>query len=131
MNAGGRSRAKSADASVAQLSLDASSGPGTPGRANGSGGGSEDGAAGDESASVSIPMHNIRQFKETVVNTSRLLKVFGDQEKELTKAKAELARQHEETRRAQTVHQGLQRELDARGRELASANAETDNARSL
>ncbi|KAJ1838005.1 hypothetical protein LPJ57_011261, partial [Coemansia sp. RSA 486] len=46
----------------------------------------------DEPSFINIPAQNIRQFKEAVVNTSRLLKVFGDQEKELAKSKAEIAR---------------------------------------
>ncbi|KAJ1835558.1 hypothetical protein LPJ63_001038 [Coemansia sp. RSA 2711] len=85
----------------------------------------------NDGASVSVPTQNIRYFKEQVVNTSRLLKVFGDQEKELAKAKAELAKHSEEARRMHAAHQALQRDVDARARELASANAETENARSL
>ncbi|KAJ2619573.1 hypothetical protein GGI26_005734 [Coemansia sp. RSA 1358] len=83
------------------------------------------------STSVSIPAHNIRQFKEAVVNTSRLLKVFSEQEKELTKAKAEISKCHEEARRMQLSCQNLQRESDTRTRELARSNAEMENARSL
>ncbi|KAJ2452631.1 hypothetical protein EV183_002782 [Coemansia sp. RSA 2336] len=81
--------------------------------------------------SISIPAQNIRHFKEQVVNTSRLLKVFSDQEKELAKAKAELAKHSDEAKRMHTAYQNLQREIDTRARELAKANAETENARSL
>ncbi|KAJ1872626.1 hypothetical protein LPJ55_002926 [Coemansia sp. RSA 990] len=81
--------------------------------------------------SISIPAQNIRHFKEQVVNTSRLLKVFSDQEKELAKAKAELAKHSDEAKRMHTAYQNLQRETDTRARELAKANAETENARSL
>ncbi|KAJ2746206.1 hypothetical protein GGI20_001561 [Coemansia sp. BCRC 34301] len=84
-----------------------------------------------DGAIVSIPAHNIRQFKEAVVNTSRLLKVFGDQEKELTKSKQEVARFNEEIKRMQSAQHVLQREVDTRSRDLVKANAETDNARSL
>ncbi|KAJ2394423.1 hypothetical protein GGI05_002044, partial [Coemansia sp. RSA 2603] len=80
---------------------------------------------------ISIPTQNIRQFKEAVVNTSKLLKVFGEQEKELTKAKAEIAKCTDEIKRMNTVYQGLQRDFDGRTRELARANAETENAKSL
>ncbi|KAJ2466520.1 hypothetical protein EV174_006517, partial [Coemansia sp. RSA 2320] len=91
---------------------------------------SADGDSG-ESAVVSIPAQNIRQFKEAVVNTSRLLKVFGDQEKELAKAKAEIAKFQEEFKRMQSAQQALQREADTRSRDLVKANAETDSARTL
>ncbi|KAJ1725602.1 hypothetical protein LPJ53_000272 [Coemansia erecta] len=80
---------------------------------------------------ISIPTQNIRQFKEAVVNTSKLLKVFGEQEKELAKAKAEIAKCTDEIKRMSTVYQGLQRDFDGRTRELARANAETENAKSL
>ncbi|KAJ2636262.1 hypothetical protein GGF40_003107 [Coemansia sp. RSA 1286] len=85
----------------------------------------------DEPSFINIPAQNIRQFKEAVVNTSRLLKVFGDQEKELAKSKAEIARCNDEIKRLGTVYQGLQRDLDNRSRELTKANAETENAKSL
>ncbi|KAJ2133721.1 hypothetical protein GGH17_003130, partial [Coemansia sp. RSA 788] len=85
----------------------------------------------NEDESISIPTQNIRHFKEQVVNTSRLLKVFSDQEKEMAKAKAELAKHNEEAKRMHTSYQSLQRDVDARVRELAKANAETENARSL
>ncbi|KAJ2161421.1 hypothetical protein GGF46_001516 [Coemansia sp. RSA 552] len=90
-----------------------------------------DGAGPAAAANVSVPAQNIRQFKETVVNTSRLLKVFSDQEKELGKAKADLAKHAEEAKRMHTAYQGLTRELDGRTRDLAKANSETENARSL
>ncbi|KAJ2784507.1 hypothetical protein GGI15_002242 [Coemansia interrupta] len=80
---------------------------------------------------IAIPTQNIRQFKEAVVNTSKLLKVFGEQEKELTKAKAEIAKCTDEIKRMNTMYQGLQRDFDGRTRELARANAETENAKSL
>ncbi|KAJ2278851.1 hypothetical protein GGH14_002912 [Coemansia sp. RSA 370] len=85
----------------------------------------------NEDENISIPTQNIRHFKEQVVNTSRLLKVFSDQEKEMAKAKAELAKHNEEAKRMHTSYQSLQRDVDARVRELAKANAETENARSL
>ncbi|KAJ1644782.1 hypothetical protein LPJ64_003584 [Coemansia asiatica] len=85
----------------------------------------------EENSAISIPAQNIRQFKEAVVNTSRLLKVFGDQEKELAKSKAEIQRCNEEIKRFGGVYQNLQRDLDNRTRELAKANAETENAKSL
>ncbi|KAJ2388028.1 hypothetical protein GGI23_006146, partial [Coemansia sp. RSA 2559] len=84
-----------------------------------------------KSDSVSIPASNIRQFKEAVVNTSKLLKVFSDQEKELTKAKAEINKCHEEVKRTQASYQTLQHDADSRARELARSNAELDNAQSL
>ncbi|KAJ1781177.1 hypothetical protein LPJ59_007103, partial [Coemansia sp. RSA 2399] len=84
-----------------------------------------------KSDSVSIPASNIRQFKEAVVNTSKLLKVFSDQEKELLKAKAEISKYHEEAKRTQTSYQTLQHDADSRARELARSNAELDNAQSL
>ncbi|KAJ2809077.1 hypothetical protein H4R20_000381 [Coemansia guatemalensis] len=130
MNVGTRSRAKTAEAPPAQQRQSSEASPTgtagaeetpTPTQTEGDG----------NNASVSIPMQNIRQFKETVVNTSRLLKVFSDQEKELGRAKAELAKQQEDIKRMHTTHQSLQREIDARARELAGANAETENARSL
>ncbi|KAJ2355649.1 hypothetical protein GGF43_002562 [Coemansia sp. RSA 2618] len=83
------------------------------------------------SDSISIPTQNIRHFKEQVVNTSRLLKVFSDQEKEMAKAKAELAKHTDEARRMHASFQSLQREADGRARALAKANAETENARAL
>ncbi|KAJ2444677.1 hypothetical protein GGF42_006232 [Coemansia sp. RSA 2424] len=92
---------------------------------SGEGDGDGDGAV------VSIPAQNIRQFKEAVVNTSRLLKVFGDQEKELTKSKQEIAKFNEEVKRMQSAQHVLQREVDTRSRDLVKANAETDSARSL
>ncbi|PIA18988.1 hypothetical protein COEREDRAFT_79505 [Coemansia reversa NRRL 1564] len=130
MNVGTRSRAKTTEATSAQQRQSPGASP------TGTAGAEETPtptqAEGDEnSASVNIPMQNIRQFKETVVNTSRLLKVFSDQEKELGRTKAELAKQQEDIKRMHTAHQSLQREIDARARELAGANAETENARSL
>ncbi|KAJ2080926.1 hypothetical protein H4R24_002726 [Coemansia sp. RSA 988] len=130
MNVGTRSRAKTAEAPQAQQRQSPGASPTgtagaeetpTPTQTEGDG----------SNASVNIPMQNIRQFKETVVNTSRLLKVFSEQEKELGRAKAELAKQQEDIKRMHTTHQSLQREIDARARELAGANAETGNARSL
>ncbi|KAJ2012222.1 hypothetical protein GGI14_005893, partial [Coemansia sp. S680] len=93
--------------------------------------GEGDGDGDGEGSIVSIPAQNIRQFKEAVVNTSRLLKVFGDQEKELTKAKQEITKFNEEMKRMQSAQQVLQREVDTRSRDLIKANAETDSARSL
>ncbi|KAJ2553504.1 hypothetical protein EV175_002916 [Coemansia sp. RSA 1933] len=81
--------------------------------------------------SVSIPASNIRQFKEAVVNTSKLLKVFNEQEKDLQRVRAELSKCHDEAKRAQTSYQNLQHDADSRTRELARSNAELDNARSL
>ncbi|KAJ2659660.1 hypothetical protein IWW48_003386 [Coemansia sp. RSA 1200] len=83
------------------------------------------------SDSVSIPASNIRQFKEAVVNTSKLLKVFSDQEKELSKAKLEISKCHEEAKRLHASYQGLQHDADSRSRELSRSNAELENARSL
>ncbi|KAJ1944203.1 hypothetical protein GGF37_002307 [Kickxella alabastrina] len=80
---------------------------------------------------VSIPAQNIRHFKEAVVNTSRLLKVFGEQEKELTKAKAEVAKAQDDARRVAAAAATVQREADNRARLLAKANAETATARAL
>ncbi|KAJ2804716.1 hypothetical protein H4S07_004170, partial [Coemansia furcata] len=93
--------------------------------------GEGDGEGDGEGSIVSIPAQNIRQFKEAVVNTSRLLKVFGDQEKELSKAKQEITKFNDEVKRMQSAQQALQREVDTRSRDLIKANAETDNARSL
>ncbi|KAI8321978.1 hypothetical protein GQ54DRAFT_297665 [Martensiomyces pterosporus] len=84
-----------------------------------------------ENAGVSIPAQSIHQFKEAVVNTSRLLRVFNEQEKELAKAKAEIGRYHDESKRVHTAYQNLQREMESKVRNLAKANAETENARSL
>ncbi|KAJ2682171.1 hypothetical protein GGH99_004858 [Coemansia sp. RSA 1285] len=89
---------------------------------------SQSGSTGD---SVSIPASNIRQFKEAVVNTSKLLKVFSDQEKELSKAKLEISKCHEEAKRLHASYQGLQHDADSRSRELSRSNAELENARSL
>ncbi|KAJ1665582.1 hypothetical protein EV178_003087 [Coemansia sp. RSA 1646] len=86
---------------------------------------------GSNGDSVRIPASNIRQFKEAVVNTSKLLKVFSDQEKELSKAKAEISKFHEEAKRTQASYQTLQHDADSRTRELARSNAELENARSL
>ncbi|KAJ2882908.1 hypothetical protein H4R27_003126 [Coemansia aciculifera] len=93
--------------------------------------GEGDGDGDGEGSIVSIPAQNIRQFKEAVVNTSRLLKVFSDQEKELTKAKQEITKFNDEMKRMQSAQQVLQREVDTRSRDLIKANAETDSARSL
>lgn len=80
---------------------------------------------------VSIPAQNIKQFKEAVVNTSRLLKVFSDQEKDLAKTKAEVTKYQEDAKRMQQAQQSLQREIEARKRELNRANTETKDVRAL
>ncbi|KAJ2792860.1 hypothetical protein GGI18_000049 [Coemansia linderi] len=93
--------------------------------------GEGDGDGDGDGPVVSIPAQNIRKFKEAVVNTSRLLKVFGEHEKELIKSKQEVARLNEDAKRAQSAQHALQREVDTRSRDLIKANAETDSARSL
>ncbi|KAJ2722597.1 hypothetical protein GGI07_003184 [Coemansia sp. Benny D115] len=89
----------------------------------------EKGASAD--ALISIPTQNIRQFKEAVVNTSRLLKVFSDQEKELAKTKAELAKVMEDSKKLSSSYQLLQREAESRMRELTKAKNETESTRQL
>ncbi|KAJ1952407.1 hypothetical protein GGI12_006251, partial [Dipsacomyces acuminosporus] len=49
----------------------------------------------------------------------------------LAKAKAEINKQHDESRRIHTSYQNLQREMESKARELSKANAETENVRSL
>ncbi|KAJ2827735.1 hypothetical protein FBU31_003094, partial [Coemansia sp. 'formosensis'] len=124
---GSQLTAKSRTATTTPMGIDAEHSAAHHESSSGEGDGEGDG----EGSIVSIPAQNIRQFKEAVVNTSRLLKVFGDQEKELSKAKQEITKFNDEVKRMQSAQQVLQREVDTRSRDLIKANAETDNARSL
>ncbi|KAJ2106766.1 hypothetical protein GGI16_001801 [Coemansia sp. S142-1] len=130
---GAAGSAKSRTASTTPIGIDGAAGNSAEFGAahHESSSGEGDGDGDGEGSIVSIPAQNIRQFKEAVVNTSRLLKVFGDQEKELTKAKQEITKFNEEMKRMQSAQQVLQREVDTRSRDLIKANAETDSARSL
>ncbi|KAJ2254021.1 hypothetical protein GGI13_002386 [Coemansia sp. RSA 455] len=130
---GAAGSAKSRTASTTPIGIDGAAGNSAEFGAahHESSSGEGDGDGDGEGSIVSIPAQNIRQFKEAVVNTSRLLKVFGDQEKELTKAKQEITKFNEDMKRMQSAQQVLQREVDTRSRDLIKANAETDSARSL
>ncbi|KAJ1958329.1 hypothetical protein EC988_000366 [Linderina pennispora] len=131
MDVGTRPESKAANDSASTQSPAPSDRPAQDGNDTPSGNRPADTATDSSNVTVSVPAQNIRQFKEAVVNTSRLLKVFNDQEKELATARAEIAKCRDEAKRQHTAYQNLQRDMESKNRELTKANAETDDARSL
>ncbi|KAJ1922146.1 hypothetical protein H4219_000008 [Mycoemilia scoparia] len=84
-----------------------------------------------EDNAMSINIKNIRSFKETVVNTSRLLRVYNKQQKDLAQANEEISKLKEEAQKLQRLNAMSQRDLESKVFECKEIQAEAESTRKL
>ncbi|OMJ20111.1 hypothetical protein AYI69_g6340 [Smittium culicis] len=72
----------------------------------------------------SILQENISKFKESIINTSRLVTIFKEKEKELKKAKHVIKSKDEEISKLKSISSKQQRDIEAKIRALGSSKTE-------